>query len=1439
MASVDLHEKANFIRLSRLLVDKGTEALRNTFHGIHPAASLSAVLTSNKPSLLKLKPRVITDSQWDLLFPPSGNPPDSKTFDVTLLTALFRNICGLPKAGWGAMPVDTDRSMQANIARIKFYRNEVYAHVTSTRVDNATFEDLWKKISKALLELNVPQKDVEDLKICPLGPEEEKYAELLKEWKSKDEDCRKVLEELELSMIHLTKITKENHDMLKEISMSPRRAPENSNLKKDLLKRSEEEALLRKLAKHSFKGKIKRKVKFLHPGTRQWLFAKVDDWFNRNEDDSRIFLITAGPGFGKSVFAARVCEDFKKSGKLAACHFCDFSDSNLKNPMIMLQSLSSQMCENVPGFKEKLLHQLERPHELRNLKDAFRIYVQNPLDELELEEPTLVVVDGLDESSVDDKNEIVKLLEDYFPYLPDNLKVLVTSRPEISVAKLNSVSKINIANNDTENNSDLEIYLKACLPRLHEDSEMFKTLSDMCEGSFLYAFHAQTELNKRDDLDRMTFEEMIEFLPEGLDSVYRTYFERLEEELKATMPGHVDVLRILEILVSSKGPIPLTFVAQTFGLTSDGCETKKIIRKVNNAVSCLLYVSEDLITVFHKSVVDWLMGKGYRDHEYTVHVIGGERSLWKLSEQIFQEKVKKVVCSGSDLVLTNDVNYALRYGLEHLVASNIKESFFWLVDVVIMHVLLTKIFGLFVDISPLLDILKNVLRLKAFISNDLRARISWHIVEIELIDSKGWFINYHEHYLQRVLRHSPEDIFTDNERGVAKLLLSTIPRAIDFKSDHKTDFIPLAVWSDYSSRHVTAVGVSKDCRMAAIANDDGSIVLVCLPNLLELWSYSTGYENISCCSFAPDSSFVLFGKLEMALSISEKEELPFFHSIKETFTSCAFSRSGNRLVTSDGSCVIKLWDVARKSLLSSLNAEIPVHWCSFSYSELFIVGDKNPELCMKEDSPFGDENEDEDSFCVWNAITLKRCDFRMGSSEFCKSCCSSTFQIPAPHTSDDDRDLTRSTGIFKGVECTFAFQEQSLSVIENTHYTTIAAWSVAVGRVEFANHLYRKIVKMIEDDVWLYADTKRIIFFRILVSTERNSTCLPHPTEVYSSCFSPDGSKLATCTSDGCINIWDVYSGGVLSRFSYHSCGSPIGCWWSEKFIIVFDVIDTTPGLSNYSVDSSSNKLSPESQQAPLVFPFDELDVLKYVDMSQGLLILDCGKINPLLVFFVNGIGGPRMVNLPEIEPEMSIEVSPTASFVFGKGESIIYIWKRSEVDPTVYEPFFRERLSPTDKYMNKFVTCCFSKDSKVAMVNLGFKRLSLGFKAVLLGLNEHVLEIIDLDVGKVKSLECIGFYHKLLCLNECGVVIGITVNSLCILDMDSGAPMQHSFQQMNNVYLKKIKLSQNESTLAIPKINGDIQFVRLSFAERFFSSIRRRRVDEWNNLKKQIADLP
>ena len=134
-------EKTNGTRLARLLIDGGTHVLRKVLHSVHPSATLQDVLNNNLRKLQSLKSRrVIFDDQWEKLFPTLGKPPDSKTFDITLLHLLLREICHLkaPLTGWHKMPADGDVSREANIVRIKCFRNEL-CHSVSTGISNGKF----------------------------------------------------------------------------------------------------------------------------------------------------------------------------------------------------------------------------------------------------------------------------------------------------------------------------------------------------------------------------------------------------------------------------------------------------------------------------------------------------------------------------------------------------------------------------------------------------------------------------------------------------------------------------------------------------------------------------------------------------------------------------------------------------------------------------------------------------------------------------------------------------------------------------------------------------------------------------------------------------------------------------------------------------------------------------------------------------------------------------------------------------------------------------------------------------------------------------------------------------------------------------------------------------------------------------------------------------
>ena len=160
---VSSEKKTNGAKLNRLLIDGGTMVLRKIFDRYHPPANLLVDLKANYHTLNNLlRKRILHKSQWDLLFPPGrGAIPDSNTFDITLLFLLLTDICGLfpPPSGWHTKPLPSDTSVEANLARIKFFRNELYGHVTSTGIDTPTFSALWLEISAVLVALGLPQAE--------------------------------------------------------------------------------------------------------------------------------------------------------------------------------------------------------------------------------------------------------------------------------------------------------------------------------------------------------------------------------------------------------------------------------------------------------------------------------------------------------------------------------------------------------------------------------------------------------------------------------------------------------------------------------------------------------------------------------------------------------------------------------------------------------------------------------------------------------------------------------------------------------------------------------------------------------------------------------------------------------------------------------------------------------------------------------------------------------------------------------------------------------------------------------------------------------------------------------------------------------------------------------------------------------------------------------
>ena len=204
--------KANFQRLTRLLMCGELRLLRETFDSIHSPADLP--LRLGDPAIqTQLRGARLSRPEWNCLYPSPGGYGKSTDFDITLIFKLLRTICNLTPPpglrGWDDLPNNSDHSLDADLVRIKYYRNEVYGHSKTMEITDTEFNDLWGKISEALIRIAAAishekkdewKKSIDGFLLDVLTPEEERYDEELNTWYKQDMDVKtevaKLTEEL-------------------------------------------------------------------------------------------------------------------------------------------------------------------------------------------------------------------------------------------------------------------------------------------------------------------------------------------------------------------------------------------------------------------------------------------------------------------------------------------------------------------------------------------------------------------------------------------------------------------------------------------------------------------------------------------------------------------------------------------------------------------------------------------------------------------------------------------------------------------------------------------------------------------------------------------------------------------------------------------------------------------------------------------------------------------------------------------------------------------------------------------------------------------------------------------------------------------------------------------------------------------------------------------
>ena len=628
--------KSNGAKLSRLIIDQGTETMRMFFDSIHSPDNLPAVLNANRTILDTLRTnRVINREQMNLLFPSHGMPPTtSSDYDITLLFILIRNICGLTPPGstgsWDANPPSFDNTPEANLTRMKYYRNVLYAHKKSTEVSDTDFNIYWNEIKDALVGLGANIGDVTKLKTSHL--DEDLYISELNEWYEKDH-------KIEVLGTTILKKIETIIEIVKKIA---------SNINWIIITA----ALIMLIfylvfPSHSGIEEVDYSYRqnFSNPGFvgREWVFREVENFLNAS--NVRGVLLVADPGWGKSAIIKRLIHSSNSSAviheNIIGHHFCEYNEKPTRDGERFVKNLVQLISKKINEFQEIIDNDHLIKDELqsnckKNPVKCFQKAIVQPLQKLDAtgRNNSFILIDALDEcleKGERHKSIIVNILSssENVPEFPTWVKLMVTSRnqPQATdkISNIHGFSTLKITLTDPCNLKDLRNYAKQTLqisyseePSMEEKLPLNRSIDlavEFSKGNFLF-------LERIIKLWRKYPDQMnAEYIPKNLGDIYTVNFAARFKEA-----AFADFQPLLEVLLAGNSPPMLLELDKIINYHYKNYNTRSIVLKLSE------YFKSDIdqgpLEFHHQFFAEWLIKQTHgsngiviqksRGHQYIV-----------------------------------------------------------------------------------------------------------------------------------------------------------------------------------------------------------------------------------------------------------------------------------------------------------------------------------------------------------------------------------------------------------------------------------------------------------------------------------------------------------------------------------------------------------------------------------------------------------------------------------------------------------------------------------------------------------------------------------------------------------------------------------------------------------------------------------------------------
>ena len=391
----------------------------------------------------------------------------------------------------------------------------------------------------------------------------------------------------------------------------------------------------------------------------------------------RVLWLKKGPGFGKSRFAAELL--YRYCYPFSAFYFIQYGDKVSHKPQTFIKSVAFQLAQTNSTYRSKLLEYLTENQETIDLESGdpqtlFKSLIVDLLSNgIDGNIGTQwILVDALDEATVNDQNKIASLIKYNLQYLPSWLCFFITSRENDEVVNGKFTEYNPIEFSDDENVNDVREYIrqefdemKFVVPKEQgTKDELIDMIYEKSEGTFLYPEMVFSDLNNK----TITLEN-IPALPKGVKMYIESQFDRFYEDKKDLYNN--EVCPMLSFILTSYEPIPRGVLKYCLGIESN----KELSNRLHHLGTFFVqsgYTDESVINSFHKSVNDYCLNEG-DSHCYYVDPKDGQKGFANKGLELYKSGLLQWT-TRTDEIPDVTQRYFLTWLPSHLMEVNMKKE---------------------------------------------------------------------------------------------------------------------------------------------------------------------------------------------------------------------------------------------------------------------------------------------------------------------------------------------------------------------------------------------------------------------------------------------------------------------------------------------------------------------------------------------------------------------------------------------------------------------------------------------------------------------------------------------------------------------------------------------------------------------------------------------